>query len=93
MNRYLIETPHTAEECLDLIKVLNWQLPGPLPSAYQSAACLGCSKYDRPSCGTPAVQLLATRKINSSLRLLVINRHYTNYADLASLFRVNPFVG
>jgi hypothetical protein len=25
MNRYLIETPHTAEECLDLIKVLNAQ--------------------------------------------------------------------
>jgi hypothetical protein len=25
MDRYLIETPHTAEECLDLIKVLNAQ--------------------------------------------------------------------
>lgn len=25
MNRYLIETPHTASECLDLIKVLNAQ--------------------------------------------------------------------
>ena len=25
MNRYLIETPHTAEECLDLIKVLTAQ--------------------------------------------------------------------
>jgi hypothetical protein len=25
MNRYLIETPHTGEECLDLIKVLNAQ--------------------------------------------------------------------
>jgi len=25
MDRYLIETPHTGEECLDLIKVLNAQ--------------------------------------------------------------------
>ena len=25
MNRYLIETPHSASECLDLIKVLNAQ--------------------------------------------------------------------
>ena len=25
MDRYLIETPHTVEECLDLIKVLNAQ--------------------------------------------------------------------
>jgi hypothetical protein len=25
MNRYLIETPHSTEECLDLIKVLNAQ--------------------------------------------------------------------
>jgi hypothetical protein len=25
MDRYLIETPHTSEECLDLIKVLNAQ--------------------------------------------------------------------
>jgi hypothetical protein len=25
MDRYLIETPHTASECLDLIKVLNAQ--------------------------------------------------------------------
>jgi len=25
MDRYLIETPHTAEECFDLIKVLNAQ--------------------------------------------------------------------
>ena len=25
MNRYLIETPHTASECLDLIKLLNAQ--------------------------------------------------------------------
>ena len=25
MDRYMIETPHTAEECLDLITVLNAQ--------------------------------------------------------------------
>jgi hypothetical protein len=25
MDRYLIETPHTVEECLDLIKMLNAQ--------------------------------------------------------------------
>src|SRR5215470_16163983 len=25
MDRYLIETPHTREECLDLIKILNAQ--------------------------------------------------------------------
>ena len=25
MNRYLIETPHTASECLDLIKLINAQ--------------------------------------------------------------------
>jgi hypothetical protein len=25
MDRYLIETPHTAHECLDLIKLLNAQ--------------------------------------------------------------------